>query len=82
MNDPLKLIGATERGYIAGKARMLYPALGDPTPPGGAKVLLKTRGGVCVPGHWNGDKFFIAWSVLPEGDKEKEQRMRELGLMD
>lgn len=78
---PIIKPGAQERGYAAGKAVMQYPALGDPRPPGGVKVLLKTRGGVCTQGYW-GDPFFVAWSLLPAGDKDKEQRMRELGLMD
>lgn len=83
MSDlPIIKPGSQERGYAAGKAQMLYPALGDPRPPGGARVLLKTRGGVCIQGHWNDDGFYVAWSLLPAGDKDKEQRMRELGLMD
>jgi hypothetical protein len=74
--------GSAERGYVAGKAEFHYPALGDQTPPGGADVLLKTRGGICIRGKWTGDQFFVAWSPMPKGDKDKEQRMRELGLMD
>lgn len=74
--------GSQERGYVAGKAEYLYPALGDPAPPGGADVLLKTKGGVCIRGKWNGDPFYVAWSAMPKGDKEKEERMRALGLMD
>ena len=38
------------KGYVSGIAEYRYPAAGDPIPPGGAKVLLLTVGGVCVTG--------------------------------
>jgi hypothetical protein len=37
-------------------------------PHGGAKVLLRTIGGVCVTGNWYGayGQFFTAWSPMPK----------------
>lgn len=37
-------------------------------PHGGAKVLLKTIGGICTQGHWSGalGQYFTAWSPMPK----------------
>lgn len=51
-----------------------YPKAGDPTPPGGAQVLLLTKGGICIRGTWNDTGAFIAWSPLPKRNKEKEAK--------
>ena len=58
--------------YVSGVADYRYPDAGDPLPPGGAKVLLLTRHGICVTGHWTSDKRFLAWSPLPKRNREKE----------
>ncbi len=65
-------MNATAKGYLAGGQTFLYPAAGDPVPPGGAKVHLLTRDGICVDGPWSGDGRFLGWSPLPKRDKEKE----------
>lgn len=52
-----------------------YPGAGDPRPPGGAKVLLLTVGGVCVTGSWSDDGRFLAWAPLPKRNKEKEKSL-------
>jgi hypothetical protein len=57
--------------YVAGTAEYRYPGAGDPVPPGGAKVLLLTIGGVCVVGSWDA-RYCVAWAPLPKRDKEKE----------
>ena len=67
---PVKLVE-----YVAGGSTYLYPAAGDPKPPGGADVHLLTRGGVCVRGKWRDDAGFIAWAPLHKRDKEKEKRL-------
>lgn len=52
--------------YVAGVTAYVYPGLGDPLPPGGAKVLLLTAGGVCTTGPWaRNDLTSMAWSPLP-----------------
>jgi hypothetical protein len=53
------------KGYVAGVVGYSYPALGDPRPPGGAKVLLLTRGRICVSGVWSDGGGFLAWSPMP-----------------
>lgn len=63
------------QGYLAGGQSYLYPAAGDPKPPGGAKVLLLTVGGICTTGYWSDDNFFLGWAPLPTRDKEKEARL-------
>lgn len=70
--------------YVAGGAAYLYPAAGDDKPPNGAKVLLLTRGGVCIVGNWpkghddNGTGFFLGWAPLPKRDKVKEGLLRSM----
>jgi hypothetical protein len=49
-----------------------YPKAGDPMPPIGTKLLLLTRGGICIVGQWVADGFFVAWSPMPKRDKAKE----------
>lgn len=58
--------------YVSGIAEYRYPAAGDALPPGGAKVLLLTKHGICVTGTWTNDKRFVAWAPLPKRDREKE----------
>lgn len=68
---------ATAKTYVAGKVdEYLYPALGDPTPPGGAKVLLLNEGGVCVIGPWAGDGRFVGWAPLPKRNHAREAAFR------
>jgi FMN-dependent NADH-azoreductase len=58
--------------YIAGGDAFRYPKAGDEPPVGGAKVLLLTRGGVCVTGPWSDDGRYLGWAPLPKRDKTKE----------
>ena len=62
----------TSKGYVAGEAYYRYPGAGDPKPPEGAKVLLLTKGGVCVLGPWIDGGDYLAWSPMPKRNKEKE----------
>jgi hypothetical protein len=50
----------------------LYPAAGDDVPPSGAKVLLLTKGGICIVGRWDFSGDFLGWHPLPGRDHEKE----------
>jgi hypothetical protein len=66
------------RDYLAEhQPEYRYPAAGDPEPPGGAKVLLLTKGGVCVTGTWAPTGAFLAWAPMPKRDREKEACMRD-----
>ncbi len=68
-------MSAQADGYLADdQPGYRYPCAGDPMPPSGVKLLLLTRGGVCIVGHWIADGFFVAWSPLPKRDKEKESK--------
>lgn len=58
--------------YFADGDAFQYPRAGDPKPPGGAKVLLLTAGGVCTLGQWDDNGFFLGWAPLPKRDKAKE----------
>jgi hypothetical protein len=60
--------------HVAGNGEFLYPHTGDPKPPGGAKVLLLTRGGVCITGPWQDDPFYLGWAPMPKRNKEKEAK--------
>lgn len=51
--------------YVAGVAAYAYPGLGEEVPPGGAKVLLLTKGCICTTGTWSNDGRYLAWSPLP-----------------
>lgn len=53
------------KDYVAGDAGYLYPGAGDTPPPGGAMVLLLTKGGETVSGTWSSDGRFLAWSPMP-----------------
>lgn len=57
--------------YLAGGAEFLYPHAGDPPAPENTKVLLLTRGGVCVTGHWHRD-WCLGWLPLPRRNMAKE----------
>lgn len=63
------------KGYEVGEHEFFYPGVGDPRPPGGAKVHLLTVGGICVDGAWTDDGRYIGWSGLPHRNKEKEARL-------
>lgn len=63
------------KGYMAGGSTFQYPGAGDQPPPGGAKVLLLTIGGVCVTGPWSNDGRYLGWAPLPLRDKDKEARL-------
>ena len=64
------------KDYIAGGDAFLYPEIGDKSPSIGCKVLLLTKGGVCIVGHWKAnDPFILGWAPLPLRDKEKEKRL-------
>jgi hypothetical protein len=61
--------------YLAASApEWLYPGVGDPLPPGGAKVSLLTIGGIQVTGTWSNEGF-LAWAPLLKRNKEKEARL-------
>lgn len=64
------------QGYVAGGDAFLYPGAGDERPPGGAKVLLLTQGGICVIGQWKDKSDLLGWAPLPKRDKEKEKLLR------
>ncbi len=55
----------TAKDYVAGELGYVYPELGEERPPGGAKVLLLTEGGVCISGTWNANAGYLAWSPMP-----------------
>lgn len=59
--------------YVAGGDEYLYPALGDPKPPGGAKVIVLTRGGTASQGPWQDDGFCVGWARLPKRNHEREK---------
>jgi hypothetical protein len=64
-------------GYYAEGDCYRYPGAGDAEPPGGAKVLLLTRGGICVTGTWANTGMYLGWAPLPKRDRAKEQHMDE-----
>lgn len=77
MTDIEKKFGAAKTsGYLVGDRRYLYPEAGDPCPPGGVKVHLLTKGGVCIEGHWKNGAGFLGWAALPARDKEKELKLK------
>ena len=63
----------TEIPHMSGGAEWLYPAAGDPEPPGGTKILILTQGGVAIVGVWRVEMKDIAWLPLPKRNKEKEK---------
>jgi hypothetical protein len=66
-------MNANAAGYMATKQSLyLYPRAGDAKPPGGAKVLLLTNGGICVVGQWKDEPWCVGWHPLPGRDYAKE----------
>lgn len=57
--------------YYAQGSEFLYPAAGDPKPPKDHKVIVLTKGCVCVVGIWN-EHLDLGWLPLPKRNKEKE----------
>ena len=66
------------KDYVAGGDEYQYPELGEPKPPGGAKVLLLTQGHVCVQGNWADNGPYLGWAPLPKRNKEKEAKLSEV----
>lgn len=66
------MTSTSAREYVAGGDAFNYPAAGDAAPPGGAKVLLLTRDGICVVGQWRGGGDFLGWAPLPRRNRNKE----------
>lgn len=67
---------ALDRSYYAADDLIyLYPGAGDARPPGGAKVLLLTKGGMCATGPWSNDGRFLGWAPLPKRNKIKEAQL-------
>lgn len=72
-------LGVSDKGYVTSPECVFrYPMAGDDRPPGGAKVLLLTIGGVCVTGSWQDSGAFTGWAPLPKRDKEKEKSIGKL----
>jgi len=63
----------TDQRYFADGREFLYPHAGDPSPPKDTKLLILTRGGVCIVGFW-GNEWCLGWLPLPKRNKEKEDR--------
>jgi hypothetical protein len=63
--------------YFADGQEFLYPVAGDPRPPEDHKVILLTKGGVCVVGSWN-DFFYLGWLPLPKRNKDKELQIEQI----
>ena len=61
-----------ERHLASDDVWFRYPHAGYPLPPIGTKLLLLTKGGICIVGQWVTDGFFVAWSPMPKRDKTKE----------
>jgi len=61
----------TDQRYFAGGQEFLYPHAGDPTPPRDTKLLILTRGGVCIVGFW-GNEWCLGWLPLPKRNMAKE----------
>jgi hypothetical protein len=61
------------KGYVAGGLEGFRYEVA----PLGQKVLLLTRGGVCVEGRWYGayGQHFWGWAPLPPRDREIEARL-------
>jgi hypothetical protein len=60
--------------YQAGGQEFYYPSAGDPYPLEDHKIILLTKGGVCVVGTWN-DYFYLGWLPLPKRNKDKETQI-------
>lgn len=61
----MDVIHHSEKGYVAGTAGYLFPALGDARPAGGARVLVLTEGGACISATWSDRADYLAWSPMP-----------------
>lgn len=59
--------------HVSGTATWRLPEVDRP--PGGAKMLLLTPGGVCVIGTW--DSWCVAWAPLPDLTPEVKERLRQ-----
>jgi hypothetical protein len=59
--------------YLAGGQEYHYPFAGDAAAPRDTKVLLLTRGGICITGFWN-DNWCIGWLPLPKRNMKKEDQ--------
>lgn len=53
-----------EQYVAADVAEWRHPS--DAPPPLGTKLLILTRGGVCVIGKWSKQEGSVAWSPLPK----------------
>jgi hypothetical protein len=62
--------------YQAGGEEFLYPSAGDPYPLEDHKVILLTKGGVCVVGTWN-NYWYLGWLPLPKRNKDKETKIEQ-----
>lgn len=65
-------MSSDQRVVTAPASSWIYPAAGQPTPPGGAKVLLLTIGSVAVIGSWTSDGRYLAWAPLPKRNRQLE----------
>lgn len=64
-----RIIRSDERPRAVGSAEMLDPA--EHRPPTGVQLLLITRGGVLVQGHWTDDGRYTHWCPLPRVPKKE-----------
>lgn len=64
------------KGYVTGEYSFKYPKLGDEKPIGSPKVLLLTKGGICITGPWDDSGAFIGWAPLPHRDHAREDLLR------
>jgi len=64
------------KDYLAGEATWRLPHIDKP--PGGAKVLLLTPGGICVVGPWA--EWAVAWAPLPRLTPEIKRLVLEAKL--
>ena len=62
------------KDYLAGGQEYLYPFAGDLAAPKDKKVLILTRGGICLTGFWN-DNWCLGWLPLPKRNMEKENEI-------
>ena len=51
----------------------------DDPPPLGTKLLILTRGGVCVVGTWSTQEGAVAWSPMPRVPIELKRRLAKEG---
>ena len=53
-----------DKYLTAPAAEFRHPS--DEAPPLGTKLLILTRGGVCVVGKWSREEGSVAWSPMPK----------------